>query len=90
MYGYEPPEQDQQGNWREVFLVLRVVFGALVPILGALLGAVLLLALTIFFLIRFPPLALIPLAVIGAVIYLLVRRDRRHHEEERRRIFGDR
>jgi uncharacterized membrane protein YeaQ/YmgE (transglycosylase-associated protein family) len=90
MYGYEPPDQDQHGSWREVLLVLRVVFSAILPILGSLIGAALLLALTVFLLIRYPPLALIPLAVIGAVIYLLIRRDRRRHEEERRRIFGDR
>ena len=89
MYGYEPPRQDQQGSWREVLMILRVVFGTILPILGVLVGAILLVSMTIFFLIRFPPLALIPLAVIGGVIYLLVRRDRRLHEDERRRIFGD-
>ena len=70
-------------------MILRVVFGTILPILGVLVGAILLVSMTIFFLIRFPPLALIPLAVIGGVIYLLVRRDRRLHEDERRRIFGD-
>lgn len=90
MYGYEPPDQEQQGSWREVLLVLRVVFGAILPIIGALVGAMLLLALTVFFLTRYPPLALIPLTVVGAVIYYLVRRDRRLHEAEERRIFGDR
>lgn len=90
MYGYEPPERDEQGSWREVFLVLRVVFGAILPIVGVLIGAIMLLVLTVFFFMRFPPLALIPLAVIAGIIYLLIRRDRRRHEEERRRIFGDR
>ena len=89
MYGYEPPDQGQEGSWREVLLILRVTFGAIGPIVGALIGSVLLFALTIFLLIRFPLLALIPLAVIGAGVYLLIRRDRRLHEEERRRIFPE-
>lgn len=89
MYGYEPPNQQQEGSWREVVLIMRVVFGAILPILGVLMGSILLLALTIFFLLRYPPLALIPLAVIAAIVYLLVRRDRRLHEQERRRIFPD-
>lgn len=90
MYGYEPPEQDKQGSWREVALILRVVFGMIAPIIGVLVGAVLLLSLTVFLFARFPPLTLFPLAVIGGGVYLLVRRDRRRHEEERRRIFGPR
>ncbi|MEX2229333.1 MAG: hypothetical protein WEB13_06790 [Dehalococcoidia bacterium] len=88
MYGYEPPGRDEQGSWREVLLVMRVVFGALLPIIGALIGAILLLGLTIALFVRFPPLALIPLAVIAGAVYLLLRRDRRRHEDERRRIFG--
>ncbi len=88
MYGYQPPKPEHEGSWGETFVMVKVVFQMLAPILGAIGGAMLLIVLVFVLLFQNPPLALIPLAVIAAGIYWLVRRDRRLHEEETKRVLG--
>ena len=88
-YGYEPPKQSKSGSWSEVFLITRVAFSLLFPILGALLGVLSVIALTIFLFSRHPTLALLTAIPMAAAIWYFLRRERRQHEEEVARIRGE-
>ncbi len=80
-YGYEPQDDPQAGTWREVWAIMRAVIAVMGPPLALLLGAVALMVAVIFLLLTSPVLALIPLALIGAGLYLIIRRDRRIQAE---------
>lgn len=88
MYGYQPPNPEPNGSWGETFLMIKVVFQMLAPVLGMLIGALILVVLTIVLFFQSPWLALIPLGAIAGGLRWLVRRDRRLHDEAERRIFG--
>ena len=88
MYGYRPPDQQPEGSWREVLVIIRVVFEMLGPVLAVILGVLILVVLTFVLLFQFAPLALIPLAILGGGIAWLVRRDHRLQAEEERRLLG--
>jgi hypothetical protein len=90
MYGYTPPEQEPTGSWSEVLLMIKVVFQMLAPLLGIMAGALLLLILAMVLFFRSPILGLIPLAIVGGVLYWLARRDRRAADEQERRLLGPR
>lgn len=81
-YGYEPPKQDKGGSWGEVFAITRIAFGLLLPFLGAMIGLLLLVVLTIVLFAQHPALALLVLIPIAAGIYYLIRRERLAHEDE--------
>ena len=88
-YGYEPPKQDRSGSWSEVFLITRVAFSLLLPLMGAILGVLaLLIAIVVLFSIH-PALALIPLGIVAAGVGYVLRRERQKHAEEVARIRGD-
>jgi multisubunit Na+/H+ antiporter MnhG subunit len=80
-YGYEPQDDPQAGTWREVWAIMLAVFAVMGPPLALLLGAVALMVAVIFLLLTNPVLALIPLALIGAGLYFIIRRDRRIQAE---------
>jgi hypothetical protein len=88
-YGYEPPKRSKSGSWSEVFLITRVAFSVLFPFLGALLGILVIIALTIFLFSTHPALALLTVIPVAAVIWYLLRRERRQHDEEVARIRGE-
>ena len=77
MYGYQPPDQEPQGSWREVFAITRIAFEILAKPLAALLGALALFILFLWALFTNPVLALIPVAIGAAGIWYLVRQDRK-------------
>jgi len=88
-YGYEPPKHETSGSWSEVFTLTRIVFGMLAPFMGALLGIVILLVVTVMLMSRHPLLGLIPLTPIVVGVYWVLRRERRQADAEAARIRGD-
>lgn len=80
-YGYEPPKHDPGGTWGEAFLITKIVFQVLAGPLALLLGTLALLVLTLMALFSYPPLALIPVGIIGVGVGFIVRRDRRMQAE---------
>lgn len=87
-YGYQPPKQDKPGSWAEVFAITRVAFSVLLPFLGAMIGLLAILVVTILLFARHPALALIPLIPIAVVIGYFYVRGRREHADEMARIRG--
>jgi len=88
-YGYEPPEDDASvGGWRETWAILKVVIAVLAPPLLIVFGTVGLITATLMLLLVNPPLALIPVALLGGGATILIRRDRRIADEAEERIFG--
>jgi len=76
MFGYEPRKPEHEpGSWGEIFAMVRVVFGELAKPILAIVGTLALLLTTIFLLFSNPPLAVLPVAVIIAGGWWLVRRD---------------
>ncbi len=88
-YGYQPPKQDRSGSWSEVFLITKVAFGLLLPLIGAIVGILLLLVAIIFLFSTHPALALIPVVPVVAGFAYLLRRERQKHEDEVARSRGD-
>jgi hypothetical protein len=88
MYGYQPPSPEPEGSWREVFLIIKVVFQMLAPLVGVITAVLVLGLASLMLLFWHPLLALIPAGAIGGGITWLVRRDRHVQAEEERRIFG--
>ena len=86
MSGYDPQRQQQAGGCRDVLMLTRVGWGALMPLLLVGLGVVALGAGTFalvkvhWWLIR------LPLGALAAVLFALVRRDRRLQREREREI----
>lgn len=81
MYGYEPPKNDPAGSWREVLVMIRVVFEVLLPPLAILFGTLAMLILLVMALFTQPWLALIPAGVLGLGVWFLIRRDRKVQAE---------
>ena len=76
MYGYEPP-REPRGSWREILTFTWVGFTVVFPFMFALIGVLLLVVLALVLASRHVALVLIPLAVIGLVVWFFVWRDRR-------------
>lgn len=70
-HGSSEPPGDEQGSWKETFLIILIVFRVLALPLGLLLGAILGLFL-LFWLFTFHPLA--GLGLIGLIVGALVAR----------------
>ncbi|MGE3960415.1 MAG: hypothetical protein AB7F65_01875 [Dehalococcoidia bacterium] len=90
MYGYQPPQQDPEGSWSEIFVMSRVVLGILaVPIL-IIFGVLFLLGSAVWLLGVHPLLSLLPLAVLGAGVWVLVERDKKAQRSLEDEIFSRR
>jgi hypothetical protein len=86
MYGYEPPKEPQ-GSWREVFEFSWVAFTIVMPIIGLVIGVILLVMLFFICLSIHPLLTLIPagiLVAIGSGFVLLDRRNQARLEAQHR------
>lgn len=90
MYGYQPPEQEPGGSWGEIFSIIWVVFGILLPPLLALFGVIALLGSAVWLLSIHPLLALGPVAILGLGVWWLVRRDKQEHQTLEEELFGKR
>lgn len=90
MHGYEPPQQQREGSWAEIFAIVVVVFQTLAGPLAVIFGVVALAAGTLIALFTNPPLALIPLSGLVAGVAYLVRRDRRAQAALEREVAGKR
>ena len=88
-YGYEPPKQDSSGSWTEVFVITRVIFGLLAPFMGAIFGVILLVVVTVLLVGVHPLLGLIPVALLTAGAYWVLRRERQKADADAARIRGD-
>ena len=75
MFGYEPPKTEQSGSCGEIFAMIRVVFLELAKPLAAIFVTLGLLLATIILFFTNPPLALIPIAILGLAGWWLIRRD---------------
>lgn len=89
-YGYEPPKPSDEGSWGEVWAIIKVVVGMLLPVIAIMFGMIIFVAVSIMFFLVHPALLLLSAAVVAAGVWYLARRDRRLQDEEKRRIFGDR
>ena len=89
-YGYEPPKQESQGSWGEIFALTKAVFIALAVPLGIIALAVGLVIAAIMSLFTQPLFALLPLSILGVGIYYMVRRDKVAQAELDQEINGER
>jgi hypothetical protein len=81
MFGYEPPKQQDPGSWSEIFAMIRVVFMELArPLLGIIVTLTLVLA-TLFLFFTSPIYALIPLGILAAGGWWMIRKDQREIRE---------
>ncbi len=90
MYGYDPEahRQDEPGGCREVFMMTRIVFEVLLPLIAAIGGVIFLIVAAFFLMAVHPALALIPLIPVGGAVLWIVRRDRRLQRELEEEIHG--
>ena len=73
---YESPPGPEPGGCRETLLLTRIAFSVVVPVLLAVVGAMLLVILAFALFARHPLLVLLPLAILAAALWLLARRER--------------
>ncbi len=83
MYGYdqESRQQDEPGGCRELWIMTRIAYEVILPVIAAIGGVVFLVLATIFLLSVHPVLVLIPLVPVAGGVLWIVRRDRRLHRE---------
>jgi hypothetical protein len=90
MYGYEPPSPTKAGGCRDTLILIRVAFEVLTPIAAAGLGALAYVALTFWLFSAVGALAgAVPIALAGAGIAWVARRDRRIQREREREARGE-
>ena len=89
-YGYEPQKQSTEGSWSEVWALTRAVFVALAVPLGLIALALGLVLGAIVALFSNPPLALLPLSILGAGWYYMVQKDKRAQADLDEEINGTR
>lgn len=77
MYGYQPPDEDNGGSWREVWEITRVTFAVLAGPLAAMFLVLALFLALLWTLFTNPILALIPAALMAGGIWYVIRRDKR-------------
>ena len=88
-YGYEPPKQDSGGSWSEIFVITRVIFGLLAPFMGAILGVIVFIVVTVLLLGVHPLLGLIPVGSLATAAAWVLRRERQKADADAARIRGD-
>ena len=88
-YGYEPPKQEPSGTWPEIFLMSKIMFSLLIPIIGALLGALFLVITTFFLFATHFLLGLMVLICTLVGIAYLFFRGRKKFSEELTRISNE-
>lgn|GEM_PF-2003526 len=89
MYGYQPPQEDPQGSWREVFAITRVAFEVLAKPLALLMGTIGLFIMFLWAAFTNPVLILIPGSLAALGIWYLVRQDRKAHRALEDEILGE-
>jgi hypothetical protein len=77
MYGYQPPKQDPEGSWGDIFVITRVVLGLLALPMLVIFAVLALLASAVWLLSFHPLLALLPLSVLGVGVWRLIERDKK-------------
>jgi hypothetical protein len=88
MYGYEPPKSSEEGSWRETFTVVLIAFRVLMPIIGVIAAVMGTVALTLVLGTIDARLVLLPVAIVGSVLFWFLRRERRQQLEEQERLLG--
>lgn len=78
---YQPQEQ-APGGCRETLLLTRIAFQILLPGIVALAGVLLLVLFFFYALATYPPLALIPVGILAAVLYGIYLYDKRRHRDQ--------
>ncbi|MCH8993539.1 MAG: hypothetical protein IH959_01045 [Chloroflexi bacterium] len=73
---YEPPRQDERLGCRETWLLTRATFGLLLPFVFVLIGVLIALVAAVSLLTVHPLLALVPIVVVVAALYLVLRGER--------------
>lgn len=81
MYGYQPPEEDPQGSWREVFAITRVTFEVLAKPLAMLVGVLGLFIMFLWAAFTNPIFIVIPIGLAALGIWYLVHSDRKAQRE---------
>lgn len=76
MYGYQPPQEEPEGSWREIFAITRVAFEVLAKPLAIILGALGLLVVFLWAAFTHIALTLIPLSLLAFAIWYLVRKEK--------------
>ena len=90
MYGYQPPQEDPEGSWAEIFHISRVVLGLLLPPLLVIFAVLVLLGSAVWLLAIHPFLALLPIGVIGLGVWWLVQRDKQAQKTLEEELFSRR
>jgi len=81
MYGYEPEKQSEPGGCREIFMVTRMAWGIIVPVLAWIIGGTALASAAVLLLFVNPLYSILPGAIFIAGLAYLVVRDRRIQRE---------
>jgi hypothetical protein len=76
MYGYQPPQEEPEGSWREIFAITRVAFEVLAKPLGLIMGTLGLFILFLWAAFTHIALTLIPISIFAFGIWYLVRKER--------------
>jgi len=90
MYGYQPPQQDPEGSWSEIFVMSRVVLGLLAIPMLVIFGVLFLLGAAVWLLSIHPILLLGPIAILGLGVWRLVERDKQSQRTLEEEIFSRR
>lgn len=89
MYGYQPPQEDPEGSWREVFAITRVAFEVLAKPIAMLMGTIGLFIMFLWAAFTNPVLILIPAGLAALGIWYLVRQDRKAYKTLEEEILGE-
>lgn len=87
MYGYQPPQQDPEGSWGDIFVITRVVLGLLALPMLVIFVVLFLLGSAVWLLSFHPLLTLFPLSVIGLGIWKLIDHDKKAQKTLEEEIF---
>jgi hypothetical protein len=77
MYGYQPPQEEPDGSWREILAITRVAFEVLAKPLGLIMAALGLFVLFLWAAFTHIALTLIPLGIFAFGVWYLVRKEKR-------------
>jgi len=73
----EPPAQDKPPGCLETLLIMRAVFSVIIPVVIAMIVVIVDVAAIFVLFTRHPALALIPIAITAAAVWLFSRWDQR-------------
>jgi hypothetical protein len=76
---YEPPGEEERPGCRDVLVLTRAVYAALLPPIFAMIVVLATVTATVIMFARHPALALVPLAVGGTLLALFVLWERRRY-----------